>query len=332
MKQNYIKMLAWLFILAIIMTGCSSENLPSVEKTTTLTIGSTVTQTAVPTMSASTTGKETTTSEAVTTVDTSAIIKNDETGIPDPVLYKAIAKELGKDVSIGFTINEAATLTFFSYCFFKEKIKSIKGIGKIKNLNSLSLNENEIVDFSPVISLKKLKNLNLTNNKIKDITVAAKLKNLDTLNFSYNQIENVAPLAALTNLKELFLWYNNIKDIKPLLNLRRLTALNLESNYLNMNDSKTVSYVNTFRSRFRNFALGVQGVKVSTTYTAPVMLYIDKQQQKDMSGNIFYTKAMLDGKVIERNKLYILTEPKSYVLQMWDNLETHYVCVFVIKK
>ncbi len=263
--------------------------------------------------------------------DNSPIIKNDTSGIPDALLYKAILKALDKVQDEEFTQNEALSLTFLSYGFNTEKIKDIKGIEKLKNLSFLHLAGNEITDISPIVNLKKLKSLNLDNNKISDISVAKEFTGLEIIYFSYNKISDISPLSNLNNLKELYLWYNSIEDISPLLNLKNLNSLNIESNLINMSDQKTIDAINNLKSKINRFGIGLQGVKnTQLQYYSPVHLYIGKQQTLNEQENIFYVKATLNDQEIELDKYYELKETKKYKLEMWDNLKTYYSVTFKI--
>lgn len=266
-------------------------------------------------------------------VDNSPIIKNDASGIPDAILYKAILKALDKGQDQDFTENEALSLTFFNYGFTAEKIKDIKGIDKLKNLTFLHLAGNEITDISPIVNLKKLKYLNLDNNKITDISKAQYFTSLETVYFSYNSIANISPLSKLISLKELYLWYNEIYDVSPLLNLKNLNSLNIESNLINMSDQKTIDTINTLKSKIKQFCIGLQGVKnTKNKYISPVHLYIGKQQTFNEEENIVYVKAVLNDIEIETDKYYELKEAKTYKLEMWDNMGkgTHYSFIFTI--
>lgn len=63
--------------------------------------------------------------------DTSDIIKNDETGIPDKVLYQAVLEKLQKDKEESFTKQEAEDIDWLDA---KDGVASLKGIGYLSNL------------------------------------------------------------------------------------------------------------------------------------------------------------------------------------------------------
>ena len=73
------------------------------------------------------------------------------------------------------------------------------------------LNDNEIIDVSPISRLTNLTSINLSNNKVNDISVLKNLTNLTSINLSNNLIS----------------------DIHPLINCKKLETLNLQNNALN---------------------------------------------------------------------------------------------------
>ncbi|OJU17682.1 MAG: hypothetical protein BGN88_06095 [Clostridiales bacterium 43-6] len=327
--MKYYKITAILCTVFILLTGCSAPSASVSSPAPTSGFSSVSTETTTEPTPLKTT-LDTTAATTTTVPDPSPIIQNDESGIPDAVLYSAILTKLNKKSNSCFTVNDASRLTFFSYSAVYQKVKSLKGIEKLSNLTRLSITDCEITDFSPVLKLKNLKNLNLSKNKISNISCASGLKNLDILNFSYNDITDVTPLGQLGNLKELYLWFNRIQDIRPLLKLHQLKTLNLESNYIDMSNSEMTAAVNQLR-KMKNFALGLQGAKVGDDFKAPVKLYIDRQQAKDENNNIYYVKASINDEEIAFNKLYVFSEPGLYELKMRDNLNTDYHCNIIIK-
>lgn len=123
-------------------------------------------------------------------------------------------------------------------------IKSIEGIQYAKNLTQLKLNENEVVDISPLRDLTKLEYLEFSRNRVVDIRPIENLKNLTFLKLYNNWIEDVTPIAGLTKLKGLDLHYNvrakmvdgkkiksaGITDISSLRDLTNLEYLDLSEN------------------------------------------------------------------------------------------------------
>ena len=80
----------------------------------------------------------------------------------------------------------------------------IRPLGKLKNLEKLSINNIKIENAKPLARLSNLRELSLIANEISDIESLSKLKNLQTLNLiDNNVIIDLKPLTKLTNLKTL---------------------------------------------------------------------------------------------------------------------------------
>ncbi len=73
-------------------------------------------------------------------------------------------------------------------------------IGKLTELTSLKLADNEIDDLSFLTSLTKLVSLDLSNNQITDITPLSQLKTLRNLHLDNNDIKDFTPLYDLNGL------------------------------------------------------------------------------------------------------------------------------------
>lgn len=126
--------------------------------------------------------------------DQSSIIYNDRTGIPDKGLYRAILRELGKKENKMFTEAEAAAITELNANNYNKKninIKSLKGIEKLTDLESLDLNYNQITSLDGVEKLVKLKSLGVYDNKLTKLPNLKKLTNLNSSHtyFHFNKIK-----------------------------------------------------------------------------------------------------------------------------------------------
>jgi len=115
-------------------------------------------------------------------------------------------------------------------------LSPIKGNDKLEHL---SLQDNYIEDISFLEGLSNLTSLNLSQNKIESIKAISSLKKLESLDLrnNYNSdpdysniVEDISPLSGLTELGYLNLDNLSIKDIKPLKTLKKLTVLSLCSN------------------------------------------------------------------------------------------------------
>jgi Leucine-rich repeat (LRR) protein len=115
---------------------------------------------------------------------------------------------------------------------------------KLPNLLYLSLNYNNITDISPLkeTEFSKLKNLYLNNNNIIDISPLkeTKLPDLLSLYLNDNNITDISPLkeTKLPKLKNLYLNNNNITDISP---LKETEFSKLKNLYLNNNNIIDIS-------------------------------------------------------------------------------------------
>lgn len=164
----------------------------------------------------------------------SDIILNDKTGIPDKGLYQAILENLNKKKG-AFTKAEAARLTTLDAGNYQKKrqdIKSLKGIGNLKGLLSLSLSHNKLKNLSGIEELTKLKDLDAVNNKLTNIKAIKKLTRLEDLDLSENKLTNLSVVERLTNLKSLHVDYNQLTTLSGLENLVKLESLLVSSNKL----------------------------------------------------------------------------------------------------
>ena len=110
---------------------------------------------------------------------------------PDKVLENAIRKKLKLNKKTPLTVDKLAKITSLEIDNHEpntdgQKIKSLEGIEKLKNLTSLTLIFHNITDIKPLASLSKLTELDLTYNQIIDIKPLAGLSKLTSLNLGSN--------------------------------------------------------------------------------------------------------------------------------------------------
>lgn len=110
------------------------------------------------------------------------------------------------------------------------EISCLEGIEALVRLRSLRLDNNRIIDISPLAGLSRLETLTLRGNQIGDLTPLAQLTLLQDLDLRDNAIIDASPLATLTNLAELNLRGNEIQDISCLSKLTNIKKLNLREN------------------------------------------------------------------------------------------------------
>lgn len=154
-------------------------------------------------------------------------IPNDNTGIPDKVLYQSILRKLDKNKTETFTKEEAKKITRLksNNYYDKEKIKSLKGIGCLKNLRYLDVAANQLITLSGVEKLSKLETLIVSQNSLISLTGVKNLKNLKKLDVSENKIKNIYEIKDLYKLKYINISRNSISNIKHINNLTELITL-----------------------------------------------------------------------------------------------------------
>lgn len=170
--------------------------------------------------------------KAETDTDGSEIIKNDETGIPDPNLYSLILYNCDENgdgmLTVDEALNEVSIHDWFEGGYYN--IENLKGIEYLRNLKILDLSDNKIKDITPLSKLKDLIQLDLSNNRITDISKLGTLTGLTSLSLGGNYISDITILSKLINLEGLDLRYNNISNITPLAEMNQLLYLDLDSN------------------------------------------------------------------------------------------------------
>ena len=126
--------------------------------------------------------------------------------IADPILEKAIRKELGK---------QEGELTQ----------------ADLEKVTILDLRSNQLTEMKGLEKLSQLEVLYLGNNQLTNVKGLEKLSHLTSLDLGGNQLTKVPKeLEKLTKLKELWLHENMLTNLKGLENLTQLKELYLEDN------------------------------------------------------------------------------------------------------
>lgn len=180
---------------------------------------------------------------------------------PDKVLARLIAKKLQRlenEVIYEYVLLETQSLNYDGEN--KDKIKSIEGIHRLKNLTQLSLINNNIVDISPLTKLKKINHLDLTSNKIENLKPLKDLQSLRLLVLQDNKIKDISSLGNLNKLRLLNLSKNRIENISVLENCEDLEVLRLHetlidnvSSLVNLKKLDTLDFRNTNVLEIPNF-------------------------------------------------------------------------------
>ncbi len=100
------------------------------------------------------------------------------------------------------------------------------------DLYDLSLGANNIVDLSPLSSAIHMQRLNLFGNRISDLSVLSSMQSLSWLALNENQITDLSPLSKIAALRTLILSHNAIYDVSPITTNMELVWLDLSSNYI----------------------------------------------------------------------------------------------------
>lgn len=108
--------------------------------------------------------------------------------------------------------------------------KSLKGLEKATNLESLHLSSLHCKDVTPIENLKKLKSINITYNDLENLDFLKGFENLETIKMDSNEIKNLDGIKELTNLKHITLTNNKIEDLSALSELKNLEELYLDKN------------------------------------------------------------------------------------------------------
>lgn len=162
----------------------------------------------------------------------SKYIFNDNTGIPDQVLYQQILIELNKNPNDKFTEQEAEKLTklVVENDNKNNKIKTLKGIDHLKNLTYLDVSSNNLKSIIQIKKLQKLKYLNVSSNNLSSLLGIQKLKKVEHLDISLNKLSSLTGIENLTNLIRLDAYYNQIKNIDSISNLYKLRHIDIDNN------------------------------------------------------------------------------------------------------
>ncbi|HBM4480345.1 TPA: leucine-rich repeat domain-containing protein, partial [Listeria innocua] len=195
---------------------------------------------------------------------------------PDANLAEVMRTQFGKS-SVDDTVTQAEldSCTAINTAVYKNII-DVTGIENLRNLTSLDLSGNKIVDISPVAGLVNLKSLRVDNNKeLSDISLVAGLVNLKALYIHNCAISDISAVSNLIGLETFTADGNKLSDISPLANLTNLLRLNLSNNM-------------------------IENVDVIANLNKLYLLYLDNNKISDVSSLSGYTGAEL---YINKNKI-----------------------------
>ena len=116
-----------------------------------------------------------------------------------------------------------------------EKVIGVSDVSPLSDLTKLielDLQDNQILDVSPLGSLVNLTHLFIRGNIIADVSVLKNFTKLIMLDFQLNEVSDISPLENLTNLRHLDVDDNVISDVSPLKNLTKLRFLDVSDNQI----------------------------------------------------------------------------------------------------
>ncbi len=111
-------------------------------------------------------------------------------------------------------------------------IESIQGIEQLTNAQVVSIDLNNISDFSPLAGLNNLHTLGLSSNNISDLSSLPTLPALKNLVLFSNNITDISPLAENPQVENLALNNNQIVDTQQFAPLTNLTSLTVANNQI----------------------------------------------------------------------------------------------------
>ena len=161
------------------------------------------------------------------------VVKNDQTGIPDKGLYRAVQDALGKKRNQTFTEKEAASLKKLEIPFrYKIGIKPLKGIEYLCNLERLDISGYGLKSLKGIEKLPKLTSLVAEDNNLKNLQSVSKAKNLIGLHVGGNKLQSLKGIEKLKKLEYLGIQNNRLTTLKELKKLSKLKQLEAKENKL----------------------------------------------------------------------------------------------------
>ncbi len=156
----------------------------------------------------------------------------DIVNIPDIQFKRSLNQSLNvKDKDSDITVAQMETLTSYSETNNKG-IKDITGIEYAVNIEEFVLQDNQVVDISPLAGLSNLWKFSMRENKISDMTPLAGMTQITSLDLSTNPLSDISTISTLTNVKNINFKNCSIDDIGALSGLTHLNHVTLNNNYI----------------------------------------------------------------------------------------------------
>lgn len=133
------------------------------------------------------------------------VIRNDETGIPDPVLYNYLISKYDTNNDGVLQKEEADCITRIFYDRYygatESLVYSLKGLNKCENLTEISFESNKLSNLNGIEGLQ-LTWIKVVDNELTDISsISGMAESLETLVVSYNSLGSLPNMKNFTNLK-----------------------------------------------------------------------------------------------------------------------------------
>lgn len=210
------------------------------------------------------------------------IIKNDQSGIPDKGLYRAVLDELGKKRNQTFTEEEAQSIKKLEIPYrYKIGIKSLKGIEYLSNLERLDISGYKLKNLRGIEKLPKLTFLVAAGNNLSNLKSISKAKSLEGICIESNKLTSLKGIEKLTNLEYICVKDNRLKSLKELKNLKKVDYLEADQNRLTnlkgLESLKKLSYLDVSCNR-------LESIKELEKLQKIKRLYVRNNNLKNLKG------------------------------------------------
>ena len=133
------------------------------------------------------------------------IIYNDDTGIPDPVLYKDLISEYDINNDGVLQKEEADSIITIDCGLYdgatENPVYSLKGLNKCKNLKIIYFNYNKLSNLNGIEGLNLI-HIYVNSNELTDITAIIGMEeSLETLSVNHNLLSSLPDMKNFNNLK-----------------------------------------------------------------------------------------------------------------------------------
>ena len=118
-------------------------------------------------------------------------------------------------------------------CTYTPAVKDLGPLRGLKNLNSLSLGETQVLDLGPLRGLVRLESLNIWSTAVRDLGPLQDLSRLEWLSLDDTQVSDLGPLHGLTELSSLLCPRTRVGDLEPLRGLTGLRSLDCSETHVN---------------------------------------------------------------------------------------------------